>query len=357
VRRLPVTAVAGAVVAAVLVAIAGASLGPRLLHREVLPARGGTVDFFEREVTWAQGSTLHHGSRSFDLTPLVVHALRPSRHGIFLQVTDTDAFEAPTRWVLYDGRRTTPVPGDVDDVAVSPDGEHAGWIDRDGPWRPAGRVAEVVVVDLRTGHRVLGTSRGMGGGWGDDLADRYEELEPTFLGFDEQRAYWRDATGSGRRWRWDLASHETEPAERPLDTGEALTAPIGEPWNPQRGRPVWVSDGRPVSDASSGERGFLSPDGRYLVLEPVARVAVTRPADGSRIRLGTDRYAWFGGWQGDSRFYALTRTRYEDGYDPGKPDRTRGTLVTCALPSGQCATLRHVVGTRSVVLPGDAGVF
>ena len=118
-----------------------------------------------------------------------------------------------------------------------------------------------------------------------------------------------------------------------------------------------MSDGRPVSDPSSGERGFLSPDGRYLVLEPIAGVEVTRPADGSRIRLGTDRYAWFGGWQGNSRFYALTRTRYEDGYDPGKPDRTRGTLVTCALPSGHCAPLRPVVGTHSIVLPGDAGVF
>lgn len=352
-RRLAVLAV----VAAVLVAIVGAALGARLVHREVLPAGGDAVDFFDREVTWAQGSTLHHGSSSFDLAPLVVHALRPSRHGIFLRVSDTPAFEAPTRWVLYDGRRATPVPGDVDDVIVSPDGQHAGWIDRDGPWRPAGRVAEVVVVDLGSGQPVHRTSDGMGGGWGDDLPNRYEELEPTFLGFDERHAYWRDATGSGRRWRWDVTTHETEPAERPQDTGEAMTAPVGEPWDPQRGRGVWVADGRPVDDSSTGERGFLSPDGRYLVLEPVARVAVTRPADGSRIRLGTQRYAWFGGWQGDSRFYALTRTRYEDGYDPGKPDRTRGLLVSCALPSGQCATITRVTGTRSVVLPGESDVF
>ena len=352
-RRLAVAAV----VAAVLVAIAGAALGPRLVRREVLPAGGDTVDFFEREVTWAQGSTLHHGDRSFDVSPLVVHALRPSRHGIFLQVSDIPAFEEPTRWVLFDGRRTTSVPGDVDDVAVAPDGEHAGWIDRDGPWRPAGRVAQVVVVDLRTGQRVLRTSEGMGGGWGDDLAVRYEELEPTFLGFDEQRAYWRDATGSGRRWRWDLTSHDTERAERPQESGEAMTAPVGEPWDPQRGQSVWVAGGRPVDDPSSGERGFLSPDGRYLVLEPVARVAVTRPADGSRVRLGTDRFAWFGGWLDETHLYALTRSHYEDGYDPGKPDRSQGALVTCALPSGRCATVTPVTGTRSVVLPGATHVL
>lgn len=352
-RRLAVVAV----VAAVLVAIVGAALGPRLVRREVLPARGDTVDFFEREVTWAQGSTLHHGDRSFDVSPLVVHALRPSRHGIFLQVSDIPAFEEPTRWVLFDGRRAASVPGDVDEVAVSPDGEHAGWIDREGPWGPAGRVAQVVVVDLRTGQRVLRTSEGMGGGWGDDLAVRYEELEPTFLGFDEQRAYWRDATGSGRRWRWDLTTHDTQRAERSQESGEAMTAPVGEPWDPQRGRGVWVADGRPVDDPSSGERGFLSPDGRYLVLEPVARVAVTRPADGSRVWLGTDRFAWFGGWLDETHLYALTRSHYEDGYDPGKPDRTQGALVTCALPSGRCATVTPVTGTRSVVLPGATHVF
>ncbi len=84
---------------------------------------------------------------------------------------------------------------------------------------------------------------------------------------------------------------------------------------------------------------------------------MTRPADGSRVRLGTDRFAWFGGWLDETHLYALTRSHYEDGYDPGKPDRTQGALVTCALPSGRCATVTPVTGTRSVVLPGATHVF
>lgn len=230
-------------------------------------------------------------------------------------------------------------------------------MDREGPWRLAGRAAEVVVIDLGSGHRVLRTNQGMGGGRGDDLAARYEELEPTFLGFDERHAYWRDATGSSRRWRWDLETHRTERAEVRQDVGEATTAPVGHPWDPARGRGVWVEDGRPVRDPSVGRRGFLSPDGRYLVSEPVARLAVTRARDGRRVRLDTDRFAWFGGWQGDTRFYALARARFEDGYDPSRPDRTRGTLVSCVLPSGRCATIRPVTATRSVVLPGASEVY
>ena len=120
---------------------------------------------------------------------------------------------------------------------------------------------------------------------------------------------------------------------------------------------MWVEDGRPVRDPSVGERGFLSPDSRYLVREPVAGLAVTRAGDGHRVRLDTERFAWFGGWQADTRFYALTRARSEDGYDPSRPDRTRGTLVSCSLPSGRCATIRPVTATRSVVLPGASDVY
>jgi hypothetical protein len=43
--------------------------------------------------------------------------------------------------------------------------------------------------------------------------------------------------------------------------------------------------------------------------------------------------------------------------DPGKPDRTRGLRVGCALPSGQCETPTRVTWTRSVVLPAENDVF
>ena len=275
------------------------------------------MDFIDREVTWAQGATIHYGTQEFNVAPLVVHAIRPTRHGLFLEVADTGRFDSATRWVLFDGRKTTAVPGEVDDVAVAPNGEYAGWIDREGPWRPTGRVAEVVVVDLRTGRTVFETSKGMGGGLGDDLGARYENLEPAFLGFDDDSAYWRNATGSGERWRWRIGSSTTNRAEDANPAGEASTAPRGEPWDPQRGRPVWIDEGRPVPEpAPTGERGFLSPDGQFVVAEPVAQLVVTHAADGRRIPLALDRFAWFGGWQDGDRFYALTRNRYEGGLTP-----------------------------------------
>jgi len=80
---------------------------------------------------------------------------------------------------------------------------------------------------------------------------------------------------------------------------------------------------------------------------------VTRSADGRRIPLALDLFAWFGGWQDDDRFYALTRTRYENGFDPAKRDRTTGTLVSCEVPTGDCTPLRKVRATRSLVLPGS----
>lgn len=340
------------VVAAVAVAAVAAGLPAR--HRDLFSAQSDAVDFIDREVTWAQGATIHYGTQEFNVAPLVVHAIRPTRHGLFLEVADTGRFDSATRWVLFDGRKTTAVPGEVDDVAVAPNGEYAGWIDREGPWRPTGRVAEVVVVDLRTGRTVFETSKGMGGGLGDDLGARYENLEPAFLGFDDDSAYWRNATGSGERWRWRIGSSTTNRAEDANPAGEASTAPRGEPWDPQRGRPVWIDEGRPVPEpAPTGERGFLSPDGQFVVAEPVAQLVVTHAADGRRIPLALDRFAWFGGWQDGDRFYALTRNRYEGGFDPTKRDRTTGTLVSCELPTGDCTPLREVSETRSQVLPGS----
>jgi hypothetical protein len=117
---------------------------------------------------------------------------------------------------------------------------------------------------------------------------------------------------------------------------------------------VWVADGRPTDDPSAGTAGYLSPDGSYLVTEADAALPVTRVADGRRVRLRLDRYAWFGGWLGDARVLALTRTRHEDHVDPTAPDRTRGRLVSCSLRDGSCTTLRRVRATRSLVLLGGA---
>lgn len=150
----------------------------------------------------------------------------------------------------------------------------------------------------------------------------------------------------------DAFAHSSTAADffdREVTWAQGSTIQHGE----QRGRKVWIENGRPVpKPAPSGERGFLSPDGRFVLAEPVARLTVTRAADGRRVHVDLDRFAWFGGWQDEDRFYALTRTRYEDGFDPAKPDRTTGTLVSCELPTGECTPIRDLTATRSVVMPG-----
>jgi hypothetical protein len=150
----------------------------------------------------------------------------------------------------------------------------------------------------------------------------------------------------------DLRTGETVFRRKTVPT-QTPAPHAGEPWDPQRGRKVWIENAHPVpKPAPSGERGFLSPDGRFVLSEPVAQLTVTRVADGRRVHVDLDRFAWFGGWQDDDRFYALTRTRHEDGFDPAKPDRTTGTLVSCELPTGECTPIRDLTATRSVATPG-----
>ena len=348
--RVALTAVA---VAAVLsgVALVRASGGSGHLH----VADGGGTDFFARDVLWAQDSTIHHGDRTYDVSPLMVRTLRPTRHGVFLEAARGRGLDVRTSWVFFDGRTWTPVPGDVRDVVVSQDGEKAAWVDLRGPWRPAGRVARVIVTDLRSGNVVFRTSEGMGGGFGDDLGARYENLEPQALGFDERRFYWLDATGSGTRRRWDLLTHASESAEGPAPRGtESDTVPIGEPWNPAAGPATWVSQGRPAAYGEGGVTGFFSPDRQFLLTGAIDTLPITRPRSGAAVKLtGLDRWTAFGGWRDDRTFYAMTTSHHSDGIDPTEPDRTPARLVSCSLSSLRCTALRPLVGASTVVLPGS----
>ena len=345
-------AVAAVLTAVALVNVSGGS-GP-------LPvADGGGTDFFARDVLWAQDSTIHPGDRTYDVSPLLVRTLRPTRHGVFLEAARGRGADVSTSWVFFDGRTSTPVPGHVRDVVVSQDGEKAAWVDLHGPWRPAGRVAQVIVTDLRSGDVVLRSSEGMGGGFGDDLGARYENLQPQALGFDERRFYWLDASDSGTRRRWDLRTHASESAEGSAARGtESGTVPVGEPWNPATGPGTWVSHGRPAAYGEGGATGFFSPDRQFLLTEAIGLLPITRPGSGETVTLtGVDRWTTFGGWQDDTTFFAMTTSHHSDGIDPAEPDRTPARLVSCSLSSLRCTTLRRLVGTSTVVLPGSEKVL
>jgi hypothetical protein len=346
--RLKLLAAALAVAAVVL----AVPLFERYAARPELPTAPDRFDV--GAVTWAQGSTLHHGMQDYDLGPHIVRRMTTSPHGFFVSVVDSPADDSTGEVSFFDGEALTDVPGDVDLPLVSPDGRYAGWVDRDGPWRPAGRIAEIVVVDLTTGDAVFRDHEHMGGGLGDDLGARYSEIPPAFLGFDDDGyAYWRDAEGGGNRWRVALATGVKKPAGPDPDSDAAVPPEPGGPYDPRAGRRVWMTEDAIVDREGDGVTGtgYLSPDGRYVVrLEQTGRPRILDAASLRRVHPDHGRrWAFFGGWAGPSEILLLVRERFEDSWDPSAADTTEGTLVRCELSTARCRDLVDVVGTRSVV--------
>lgn len=343
----------GATCATVLLAGCGSSggTGDALLG-------DGRATFADRRITWAQDSTLHYGGDTFDLSPWVVRTSVPTPYGWMVEVARTQDGAAERSWRFFDGSELHDLPGDLDHVRVSPDGRYVGWVDCRGPLRPAGRIRKIVVVDLRSGEVVLENHDDMGGRAGDDLEARYGELPPTFLGFDADYAYWTNATGHGERRRARIGTWEVSAAAEP--DPEAPNAEVGLPVDRYAGSVVGVDEGGRVDWAGRGGLlGTLSPDRSHVaVVGRNSRVLLHRTADGRRVPLSTGhRFAWFGGWLGDGErdtaVYLLTRDRWEGGWDPTKPDRTRGWLTRCDLDTGRCRDVTAVTATRRVHLPGD----
>ncbi|MGZ8743119.1 MAG: hypothetical protein ACXWXO_09370, partial [Nocardioides sp.] len=197
----------------VAVLVVGVILVPRVLGGPRVELPAGTPAFAADGVTWAQGSTIHHAEKTYDVTPCLVRSMVRTSYGFVLEVTEKWGFDEPTHTKWYDGSTLTDLPGDIRSVKVSPDGRYLGWIDHDGPHRINGQVAEAVVLDLKTGHELVRTHRGMGGG--DPTVgteEQYAEGGPGFLGFDEESAgYWSDVgDGYGHRWRLDPATGAIE---------------------------------------------------------------------------------------------------------------------------------------------------
>ena len=157
------------------------------------------------------------------------------------------------------------IPGGSTAVVGSPDGRYAGWVDREGPWTIAGRIAEVVVVDLQTGRAVFRDHENMGGAWGDELPVLYGELEPRFVGFDDEgRAYWQDAAGHGERWRVDLdpGKRRTSRATTPPGATRARSATPTTRASASRCRCAADAVVDPLLGVATGS---LSPDGRFVL--------------------------------------------------------------------------------------------
>lgn len=283
---------------------------------------------FGREVVWAQGTTLHAGSETFEV-PGQAQRVWPTPYGFLLQLG-----AGPV--VLFDGQQSTPLPGEQRTVHVSPDGRFAGWID-DGPERSrADRLAAAVVVDLRTGAAVLRDDDGMGDE-SDDLADLYEDGEPTFLGFDDTAAYWRVVKGRALQRRAELPTADGGPSARRPGRSEQRA---GTPYD------LLIGRGR----TGGGVSGIVSPDGHWCV---TVGERGTLPVEDCRTSASvTPRYpapdVRFGGWVDDDSYAVLARAGQPEPRPLG-PDRTTGVIAVCDLPSGACTTTAEVTETDSVV--------
>lgn len=348
-RNRLLTGRATALALTLVLAGCGAATETRPASRPLLHT--GQPRFDVQQVAWAHRFELHYGDQTFTLER-AIRGLEVTDYGFFVRLAETpDDMYADSRWGFFDGTTVQELGERVSDLAVSADGRYAGWIDRAGPLRPAGRVAEVVVVDLESGKQIFADAHGMGGDVGDDLGDRYEELPPQFLGFDwvdgrVRWAYWRNASGSGERMRWRLGTATIEPAATedsqgmPADVGHAVDAYAGQFYaqSPEFvgiGYPEWSPTGAFVVDISAPSRIRLY-DARSLKPIPVAFGA---------------RAQHFGGWLPGDRFYVIASATRVTGYDPAQPDRTRGRIVVCTLPSGECTPGDRVPGLREAVLP------
>lgn len=283
----------------------------------------------------------------------MVVGLRPTAYGVFVDLSRYVGPDAGSSWYFFDRSGVRDLPAGVIAPAapvVSADGRHAAWMELDGPRRPAGRIAQLVVTDLSTGRVVLRDHHGMGGGSGDDLAELYEELPPTVDGFVDGWVYWTDATGSGRHWRTRLIDGQREHVPDYSEPGQS------GPELPLRllGARGTVEGGRFQTSADGGEVAYLSPSRRWtLVPRPNETLQLWDARGHQRVRPGFGgRHVRFVGWTGPYRLAALVTRQSRSDWDPGH-DRRPARLVRCILPDGSCTLVVRVTGPDSVATLGS----
>jgi hypothetical protein len=312
---------ASAVAIGVLTAVAGC--GDDTPSSVIPPLNGHErpVIYEPGELVWAKRSTVHVGESTFTVAPQIVDELDWTPYGVFVDVS-SDPSNGPFTNAFYDGKALNQIDDVYGEIVTSPDGELAAWIDRYGPERPAGPVAQVVVIEVRTGDVVFSSAEGMGGEKGDDIADRYEELTPAVVDLTAEEVVWINSEGVDRVVTTNL------------ETGKSTTS---EDW---------------PHPATSGY-DFTSPDGKYRVDASNTGRLKVRPKQPD---FG-HKWVTQGGWLGPHQMLVLGQDRFKWVFDPDVPDTIPGFILSCDLDAGTCRQLKKVVGARDVVFAGVSASY
>lgn len=264
---------------------------------------------------WAAGSVVHTRNGTID-TGVAISTYVVAGDGVYFTED-----ENPDDGIAYRNTRTaellyadrggevtgTGVDVLVQSVAASPDGRYLAALDvGSGEKDQYGtRQAELVIWDLQSGEELVRSTQGMGDPETDDFAALYPDVELDIPAVTEDTAY-VDVLGL---WAYDLATGD----------GEELTddaeLPTYDPSSPESPNGDW--------ELVERRRGqvLVGPDGTIVKPE----------AEAMRPRLL--------GWVDDRMLYGVT-------------DGDERTLVTCAVPSGECTSIDGTTG-ELVVFPLD----
>lgn len=287
-----------------------------------------------RSLVWARGDVIHVGNHRYD-AGVPVRALVVSPYGFFINSGIEPLSGYHPAFVAGDTR--TPLPSTASTLMVSPNGRYVAWIDYAGPRSPAGRLAKLVVSDVRSGAVLHQSTRGMNDP-GGDVSELYDEHRPAVLGFDGDQVYWWNTRTT---LRIDVRTGRITPGER---NGRVIGSPHTAVARDYEA--AISSRGRPVAE---GSPGFRSVDKRWAFMEGDANgTLIVIDEHGHRVHPDYGhRYQWFGGWLGRDRIYLLTQD-----HDPDRDHAaTPGWLTECDLTSRKCHDVEKVAHAKSIVFP------
>ncbi len=269
------------------------------------------------QLTWALGSVVHLGDRTFDAGSDVATFVVAGDGVFFTRDQDEpgpgsysgDPDESDRPLYFTDGTgRPRQVARSAATLRVSPDGRFLAYLDLEtGPKDGVGTAQiQTVVVDLRTGKDVVRSTEGMGDPDEDDLGAVYPESPPRVLILDATTAYVKP-------FRGDVLAFD-------LATGEATTSD----------QPVSDFDLPPLDDRQnpSGQWRIVDTDRFHDTLVSAEQTVTPTGVPGPL----------------DLRYWLDDRTAVGIALEPpGSP------LVTCVVPTGRCAEVRGSAG--EVVFP------